>query len=80
MDSEADETDQLAAQRVEVFSRTDDAAAWQSLGQGTVMWMPHGDMQRLMVVEDEPPSRPLGSVVLPSERPRPARRAPPAPI
>ena len=62
-----DEQEQLAAQRVDVFVRSDDAAEWQSVGQGTVMWMPDGDKQRLMVLaEEEPSTRPLGSVVLPS--------------
>ena len=65
-----EEEEQLAAQRVDVFVRSDDDAEWQSVGQGTVMWMPDGDRQRLMVLaEEEPSARPLGSVVLPSERP-----------
>ena len=68
-----EEAEQLAAQRVEVFSRSDDDAEWQNVGQGTVMWMPEGERQRLMVLEEEPNARPLGSVVLPSERPRAAR-------
>tara|TARA_B100000795_G_scaffold170207_1_gene128295 strand:- start:187 stop:456 length:270 start_codon:yes stop_codon:yes gene_type:complete len=64
-----EEEEQLAAQRVDVFVRSDDDAEWQSVGQGTVMWMPDGDRQRLMVLaEEEPSARPLGSVVLPSER------------
>jgi hypothetical protein len=62
-----EEEEQLAAQRVDVFVRSDDDAEWQSVGQGTVMWMPDGDRQRLMVLaEEEPSARPLGSVVLPS--------------
>ena len=66
-----EEEQQLAAQRVDVFVRSEDEAEWQAVGQGTVMWMPDGDRQRLMVLggEEEPSARPLGSVVLPSERP-----------
>lgn len=66
-----EEEQQLAAQRVDVFVRSEDEAEWQAVGQGTVMWMPDGDRQRLMVLggEEEPSVRPLGSVVLPSERP-----------
>lgn len=61
-----DEADQLAQQRVELFRRQDESAAWQTVGQGTVMWMPEGDRQRLMVVEDGEPTRPLGMIVVPS--------------
>ena len=66
-----EEEQQLAAQRVDVFVRSEDEAEWQAVGQGTVMWMPDGDRQRLMVLggEEEPSARPLASVVLPSERP-----------
>ena len=35
---EAAEEEQLQQQRVEFFSRADDSGAWQSIGQGTVMW------------------------------------------
>ena len=76
---EAAEEEQLQQQRAEFFSRADDSGAWQSIGQGTVMWMPHEDKQRLMVVEEEPPSKSLGSVVLPSEpRPRALPKLSPA--
>ena len=75
-----EEEEQLAAQRVDVFVRSDDDAEWQSVGQGTVMWMPDGDRQRLMVLaEEEPSARPLGSVVLPSERLRHTPDPAPAP-
>ena len=71
MVTEQEEEEQLAAQRVDVFVRSEDEVEWQAVGQGTVMWMPDGDRQRLMVLggEAEPSARPLGSVVLPSERP-----------
>ena len=71
MVTEQEEEQQLAAQRVDVFVRSEDEAEWQAVGQGTVMWMPDGDRQRLMVLggEEEPSARPLASVVLPSERP-----------
>ena len=62
---EEEEQQQLAAQLVDVFVRSDDAAEWQLVGQGTVMWMPEGDRQRLMVLAEV--ERPLGSVILPSE-------------
>ena len=73
-----EEEQQLAAQRVDVFVRSEDEAEWQAVGQGTVMWMPDGDRQRLMVLggEEEASARPLGSVVLPSERPVPTPHTP----
>ena len=81
MNEQQEEEEQLAAQRVDVFVRSDDDDEWKAVGQGTVMWMPDGDRQRLMVLaEEEPSARPLGSVVLPSERPWHALDPAPAPL